>query len=130
GKQVSRFASLTSRSLNSVFPSMSRASPAAPFSTSLGMTGTERRNAGSTLQRRILASVGDTHVQRRISKEGSRNALGPVARRVLREGTARPRFSGNSRACERRRQASGHHAPEKCVPDDEPLSLHGWTPDG
>src|SRR5512132_931008 len=70
-------------------------------STSLGMTGKERRNARSTLQRRILVSVGDTHVQRRISKEGSRNALGPVARRVLREGTARPRFSGNGGTCER-----------------------------
>src|ERR1043166_5983217 len=70
-------------------------------STSLGITGKERRNARSTLQRRILVSVGDTHVQRRISKEGSGNTLGPVARRVLREGTARPRFSGDGGASER-----------------------------
>ena len=25
---------------------------------------------------------------------------------------------------------SCNHAPEKCVPDDESVSLHGWTPDG
>src|SRR5260370_41530049 len=70
-------------------------------SASLGMTGKERRNARSTLERRILVSVGDTHVQRRIPKERNGNALGPVARRVLREGTARPRFSGNGGTCER-----------------------------
>ena len=59
------------------------------------MTGKEKRNGSSTLERRILVSVSDTHGQRRISKEGSRNALGSVARAVFREGTARPRFSSN-----------------------------------
>ncbi|HXM26913.1 MAG TPA: hypothetical protein VN957_12910, partial [Chthoniobacterales bacterium] len=51
-------------------------------SASLGMTGNERRNASSTLERRILVSVGDTHGQRRISKEGSRNALGTAVGRA------------------------------------------------
>src|SRR5206468_6744886 len=39
-------------------------------------------NASSTLERRILVSVGDTHGQRRISKEGSRNALGTAVGRA------------------------------------------------
>jgi len=61
---------------------MSRFSQLLHSSASLGMTGKERRNASSTLERRILVSVGDTHGQRRISKEGSRNALGTAVGRA------------------------------------------------
>src|SRR5260370_2088801 len=61
---------------------MSRFSHLLHSSASLGMTGKERRNASSTLERRILVSVGDTHGQRRISKEGSRNALGTAVGRA------------------------------------------------
>ena len=68
---------------------MSRFSELLHSSASLGMKGKEGRNADSTLERRILVSEGDTHGQGRISKEGSRSAMGSVARVVLREGTAR-----------------------------------------
>src|SRR5213593_4660085 len=92
---------------------MSRFSQLLHSSASLGMTGNERRNASSTLERRILVSVGDTHGQRRISKEGSRNALGTAAGRASDDA--------GYLVITRRKNS---------FPDDESLSLHHRPPNG
>src|SRR5258707_11578975 len=59
------------------------------------------RNERKGLKCRLDFTAGDfslvtsSYSDGRISKERIGDAVGPVARRVLREGTARPRLSGN-----------------------------------